>query len=303
MPHANALPQRRSGARLCLLLMLVISLFVLETRSWSNKLISSESVESKHAATNHSNEKTTPIIPREIIHPFNGQDLRGFTTWLKKSGQEDPEKIFQIEDGVIRCGSQDMGYLATVDAYQDYHLSLEFKWGQKPTNSKYVRNSGIMLHGVGPDGSSQGVWMTSIECQLAQGCEGDLIVIPGKTADGQPFPATISSTTRIAEDKKTRWQAGGTKTVYSGKQFWWSKHEPFFEELLDTRGREDIASPLGDWTKIECICAGSNITIKINGVTVNECFDAHPAAGKISLQAEGYEVFFRNIEIRPLETP
>jgi hypothetical protein len=51
---------------------------------------------------------------------------------------------------------------------------------------------------------------------------------------------------------------------------------------------------------VECLCSGSKITIKINGQTVNECRDAVPAAGKILLQSEGDEVFFRNLEIRPL---
>jgi hypothetical protein len=70
-------------------------------------------------------------------------------------------------------------------------LIVEYKWGERNPDSKYVRNSGILLHGVGPDGSQDGVWMTSIECQLAQGCEGDLILIRGKTAEGERFPATI----------------------------------------------------------------------------------------------------------------
>ncbi|MBJ7346618.1 MAG: DUF1080 domain-containing protein, partial [Gemmataceae bacterium] len=104
----------------------------------------------------------------------------------------------------------------------------------------------------------------------------------------------------VGEDGKTRWQADGKKTIYSGKQFWWSKHQPFFKELIDTRGSNDAASPLGEWTKVECLCKGAKITIKINGVTVNECFDANPAAGQILLQSEGHEVFFRNMEIRPL---
>ena len=37
-----------------------------------------------------------------------------------------------------------------------------------------------------------------------------------------------------------------------------------------------------------------------NGTTVNECYDVKPAAGKILLQTEGHEVFYRNFEIRPL---
>lgn len=241
-----------------------------------------------------------PRTPMEVIRPLDQKDLRSFSVWLKKNGRDDPDRVFRLEDGVLRCGDEDLGYVATRESYKDFHLSVEYRWGRKNPNDKYVRNSGVLLHGVGPDGSANGVWMTSIECQLAQGCEGDLILIKGKTADGAPYPATITSTTHVAEDGKTRWQSDGKPTVYSGKQFWWSKHQPFFKELIDTRGQNDVASPLGEWTKVECLCQGSRITIKINGETVNECFDANPAAGKILLQSEGHEVFFRNMELRPL---
>ena len=241
-----------------------------------------------------------PKTPSEVLRPFDQTELRSFTTWLKKTGREDPDRVFRLENGILRCGDEDLGYIATREAYKDFHLSIEYRWGRKNANDKYVRNSGVLLHGVGPDGSQNGVWMTSIECQLAQGCEGDLIVIKGRSAAGDPFPATITSNTTVVEDGKTRWQKAGRPTVHSGKQFWWSQHQPFFKELIDTRGKDDVASPLGEWTKVECLCSGSRITIKINGVTVNECFDVHPAAGKILLQTEGHEVFFRNLELRPL---
>lgn len=239
--------------------------------------------------------------PTKGIRPLDAKQLSDhLTVWLKKTGREDPNHVFQLNEGVLRCGDEDVGYVATKDAYRDYSLSVDYRWGRKSTTDKYVRNSGVLLHGVGPDGSQNGVWMTSIECQLAQGCEGDLIVIPGKTPAGARFPATITSRTVIAEDGKTRWDKAGNPTVYSGKQFWWSKHQPFFEELIDTRGKDDVASPLGEWTRVECVCRGSQITVTVNGVTVNECFDVHPAAGKILLQSEGHEVFFRNLAIGPL---
>ena len=163
-----------------------------------------------------------------------------------------------------------------------------------------VRNSGVLLHAVGPDGGAGGVWMTSFECQLAQGCEGDLIVIRGKDDAGNVIPATVTSETILASDGRTRWKKGGEKTPYSGKQLWWSQHQVGFEELLDTRGSDDVASPLGEWTRVECICDEDTITIKINGVTVNQCFDVQPAAGKILLQNESNEIDFRNVELRPL---
>src|SRR5688572_14165201 len=107
-----------------------------------------------------------PKIPNEVIRPFDQRDLGSFSTWLKKTGREDPEHVFRLDNGVLRCGDEDMGYVATKDAYKDYHLSVEYRWGRKNPNDMYVRNSGVLLHGIGPDGSQNGVWMTSIECQL-----------------------------------------------------------------------------------------------------------------------------------------
>lgn len=243
-------------------------------------------------------------VPREpgdsVIRPFNGRDLSGFTTWLRKSDRNETENNYSVTDGMIHISGEGMGYLATVDAYRNYHLSIDYKWGQRTDGSKYVRNSGILLHAVGPEGNARGVWMASIEVQLAQGCEGDLIVIRGKDQRGETIPVTITSDTIKAADGRTRWKPGGEKTTYSGKQFWWSKHQVGFQELLDTRGRDDVASPLGEWTNVECICDGDRITVKINGQVVNQCYNVFPAAGRILLENEKNEIYFRNFEIKPL---
>jgi hypothetical protein len=240
--------------------------------------------------------------PREgVIKLFNGKDLTGLTPWLKKTGHRDPRKVFTAHDGMIHVSGEDLGYLATDRAYKDYHLVVDFKWGKKAYGAKSVRNSGVLLHAIGPDGGAHGAWMSCIECQLAQGCVGDLIVIRGQDKDGKTIPATISSETVLGPDGHTRWKKGGKKTAYSGKQFWWSRHQPFFKELIDTRGKDDVDSPLGQWTRLECICEGKRLTIVVNGTTVNECYDAFPSAGKILLQSEGFEIYFRRFELHPLK--
>lgn len=241
------------------------------------------------------------IAPPQTVKLLSGNSPAGWSKFLKDSGREDLHAVFSVKDGVLHISGEGRGYLATDVPYKDYHLTAEYKWGERTDGGKYVRNSGILLHGTGPDGGANGVWMTSIEVQLAQGCEGDLIVIRGKDEAGEPIPATITSETVLAADRKTRWKKGGEKTIYSGKQFWWSNHEAGFKELLDTRGKDDVASPLGEWTKVECICDGNKITVVINGTVVNECFDVFPAAGKILLQNEGFEIFFHNVEIRPIK--
>ncbi|MBI1246690.1 DUF1080 domain-containing protein [bacterium] len=236
----------------------------------------------------------------QVIHPFNGKDLSGFTQWVQESDRNNSTRHYSVEDGTIHISGEAIGYLATVDSYQNYHLSIEYKWGERTDGSKYVRNSGILLHATGPEGNAGGKWMASIEVQLAQGCEGDFIVIRGKDEQGRVIPVDITSDTVVAADGRTRWKQGGKPTKYAGKQFWWSQHEVGFEELRDTRGKNDVASPLGEWTKVECICRGDRITVKINGQTVNECYNVFPSAGKILLENEKNEIYFRNFEIKPL---
>ena len=286
-----------SGARLKKLCLLILGIAV----------ASSASPEVRFARAEHPTApelqqlKKEPRSVGQILRPFNRQDLGGLTHWLQNGGTRDDNNVFSVVNDVVRISGEGMGYLATVDSYENYHLSLEYRWGDKTDGSGAVRNSGILLHATGPEGSAtNGIWMASIECQLAQGCEGDLIVIRGKETSGKEIPVTITSNTILAEDGNTRWCRTGTKTVYSGKQFWWARHQVGFEELLDTRGKEDVANPCGEWTRVDCLCRSDRITIKINGVTVNECYDVFPSSGKILLENEGNEILFRNIEVRPL---
>lgn len=236
-----------------------------------------------------------PIAPKETIKLFNGKDLAGLTTWLKDSKRDDPKKVFTVKDGVLHLSGEGFGYVATEKEYQDYHLTVEYKWGKRTDGGKFVRNSGVLLHATGPDGDAGGTWMASIECQLAQGCVGDLIAISGK-ANAVSFSADVEN----GPDKRPRWKVGGEKRVFTKGQLWWHKHEPFFKELLDTRGKDDVESKLGEWTKIECLCRGKTIEVRVNSVVVNRCYDASPAAGKILLQTEGFEIEFRRFEIGPL---
>lgn len=245
-----------------------------------------------------------PISPRDApIRLFNGQDFRGLYTFLKGRGvRREPDDVFRVEDEMIHVTGEGRGYIATENEYRDYHLSVEYKWGKRDDGSGYVRNAGVLVHGTGADGGhSSGVWMASLEVQLAQGCEGDLIVIRGKADDGRPVLVDMASEVRQAEDGKTRWQAGGEKVRYAGKQFWWSQHEPFFQEKLDTRGQRDVASPVGEWTRVDVLCRGERVTVKINGVTVNEALTVSPTHGKILLQNEGSEIYYRNWRLSPLD--
>jgi hypothetical protein len=236
-----------------------------------------------------------------VVPLFNGRDLSGLTTWLKESKHEDPKKVFTVHDGMIHVSGEGMGYVATEKEYRDYRVVVEYKWGARTDGGKYVRNSGILVHANGSDGCAGGSWMSCIEVQTAQGCVGDLIGIRGKDAEGKPLPLAFTVDTVLGPDKRPRWRKGGTPTVYSGKQLWWSDHDPDFKELLDTRGRNDVESPVGEWTRVEVTSEGARLRVFVNGTQVNEAYDVSPAAGKILLQCEGFEVFFRKFELHPIK--
>ena len=90
------------------------------------------------------------------------------------------------------------------------------------------------------------------------------------------------------------------KQTFTGRQLWWNQHDPDFKELLDTRGKNDVESPLGEWTRVECVCEGKTITVSVNGTKVNRAYDVFPASGKILLQSEGFELYVRKFELTPL---
>lgn len=248
--------------------------------------------------------KPEAISPKEATTLFNGKNLNGLTTWLKDTKREDPRKVFRVTDGMLHLSGEGFGHVATEKEYREYRLVVEYKWGQKTDGGKYVRNSGILLHAKGPDGGAGGAWPSCIECQLAQGCVGDLILIRGKDEKGDTIPVRFSAETETdPKGKRQRWKKGGaTKTFPDTRgQFWWSRHDWDFEELLDTRGREDVESKAGEWTRVECVSSADRLAISVNGKQVSECHNVFPSEGRILLQVEGFEIFFRKFEIHPLK--
>src|SRR6187549_2716711 len=61
---------------------------------------------------------------------FNGKNLDGLYTFLNSKGKNnDPEKIFLVEDGLLHISGKEFGYIATNKTYKNFALVVEFKWG------------------------------------------------------------------------------------------------------------------------------------------------------------------------------
>ena len=242
-------------------------------------------------ATSDSSTAAESVV--EPIKLFNGKDLTNFYTFLKDTGKNnDPEKVFTVQDGVIRVSGKIFGYFITEKEYENYHLVTEFKWGEetwKPRKGN-ARDSGILLHCVGEDR----VWPESIECQMIEGGTGDFILVKGKT---QP---TITARV-VQRGKQYYFSPDGSPRTFKGGRINWYGRDPEWKDVVGFRGKQDVEKPVGEWNRLECICAGGNMTYLLNGKLVNAGTDASHTKGKILFQSEGAEVFFRRIELLPLK--
>jgi len=268
-------------------------------------------------------EPDAPIVPQKVIKLFNGRDLSGWTTWLVDAKRQDPRGAYSVRDGMIRISGDGFGYLSTDRAYRDYRLVVELKWGTQNfrTRKGMARDSGIFVHSVGPDGGSydcgwgsrssntgrdisSGAYKAAIECQVMEGGFGDLLLIHGRYADGRHVPVQVTVSVvdrRVAADyAKYQYDPKAAEQILSSGAIAWIDKDMAWRDVPSFRGPSDVESPHAKWTRVECVCAGDRITFLVNGKRVNEANEVFPAAGRILLQCEGSEIFFRKIELHPV---
>ena len=247
-----------------------------------------------------------PTSPRDgVIQLFNGKDLTNFYTWLKDTKYEDPRQVFTVHDGLLHISGDGLGCITTEREYRDYHLVAEFKWGPRvwPPREKRTRDSGILVHCAGPDGGYSDTWMTSFEAQIIEGGYGDFILVAGKNADGSTAQLSLTCEVEKDRDGENVWKAGGQRQTFNRGRINWYGRDPDWKDELGFRGKQDgdVLKPGEEWIRMDVICDGGRITNLVNGVKVNEGFDALPSAGKIIIQTELAEIFFRKIELHPLK--
>ncbi len=235
------------------------------------------------------------ITPAKKIVLFNGQNLDGWYTWLRDTQYEDPKKVFTVENGQIHVSGEDWGGIATKQAYKDYHLIVEWRWGGKtlPPRVNAARDSGILIHGVGEDGAYNRTWLESIESQIIEGGAGDIILVGGKNKP------TLTVNT-VQDGKEVYWQQDGKAVTKDSGRFNWYGRSRLWKDVKDFRGAEDVEAPMGKWNRQEIFALGDKITYVVNGKVVIHGYNSSHRAGKIQLQSEGAEIYFRRVELRPL---
>jgi hypothetical protein len=119
---------------------------------------------------------------------FNGKDMSGWTYFLEDKSKK-MEDVWSVKDGMIICSGNPAGYIRTEKDYENYILSLEWRWpeGKKPGNN------GVLVHTTTEN--ALGVWPKSLECQLASGNAGDFWVIGTTLSVNNPKKRTMDRRT------------------------------------------------------------------------------------------------------------
>jgi hypothetical protein len=96
---------------------------------------------------------------------FNGKDLKDWIIFVEDETIK-PEDFFYVKDGVIETVGVPVGYIRTKKKYSNYHLHMEWRYPEVPTNS------GVFLHTNPPDK----IWIAHYQAQLKHQNAGDFIV-------------------------------------------------------------------------------------------------------------------------------
>jgi len=241
---------------------------------------------------------------------FNGKDLSGWDTYigpdLDDSGKpitgapvglnNDPRQVFSVvtEGGehVIRISGQNWGAISTKQEFENYHVQLQFKWGKLSWGQKKGKkmDSGLLYHSVGDYGADYGAWMRSQEFQVEEGNCGDYWGVAGGMADIPVIKRSETDYVYSPQGNLTTFKEGapqGRHCIKSG----------------------DAENPTGQWNTLDLYCHGDTSIHVVNGKVMmilcrnrqqDKGSESPLTRGKIQIQSEGAEVFYKAIRIQQI---
>jgi hypothetical protein len=142
--------------------------------------------------------------------------------------------------------------------------------------------------------------MRSVEAQVIEGGVGDIILVAGFEDRGPKVtPHLVARAGRDRDGEPVFDPNGEAREFESGRINWYGR-DVDWQDKLGFRGRDDVESPYGQWTRLEVLAQGDHLSYVVNGKLVNEGSRSTLADGKIIIQSEGAEIFFRRIELQPV---
>ena len=216
---------------------------------------------------------------------------------LKPVGLNPPRQdVFTTlaQDGktLLRISGEYYGCLVTKQDFSNYHLRASFKWGEKKWEPRLneLKDSGILYHSRGPYGVEYWKsWALSQEMQVIEHGLGEYWTQATSAFDIRALP-------KKPGEEAPRWNAEAP----------WMEFVPPNNHAL---AGSDEDKP-GEWNTIELVCMQSNCVHIANGKVVMALKNARyrdgenwvaMTGGKLQIQSESAEVFYRDLEIRPIK--
>lgn len=224
-----------------------------------------------------------------------GDGMKGTPIGLNKDPLNVYSTVEMEGETVLKVDGIIYGGISTKNTYENYHLSMMFKWGTKKYEPRLdeKRDSGILYHCQEPHGKFWNVWMQSQEMQVQEGDCGDYYTIAGTGMDMKTIQKTNSERTYYVYDHN-----GEYKNFKSGK-------EGRCRKMIDAE------KPSGEWNQLDLVCIGDKAYHIVNGTVVmvlenSVAYDkddnARPLTkGKIQIQSEAAEVYYKEIKIRSVK--
>lgn len=203
--------------------------------------------------------------------------------------------IEQDHETTLRVSGEIYGCIFTKKEYENYHLKLKVKWGTQKWEPRLDKelDSGVLYHSQGACGVDYWrSWMLSQELQIIENSMGDFWSIASSQIDINAKKASDTS------------------------QYQYSKNAPYVSFGVGTsqgnfcQSQAHIENPNGQWNTVELICfRGKSIHI-INGKVVMALANSRYkdgdilkplTKGKIQIQSEAGEVYYKDISILPIK--
>jgi len=242
--------------------------------------------------------------PDSSIH-IEGLKKDSLGNYVEGLGYNDPLEVYTIaqleNENVIRISGEIIGGLILIDSIANYHLKLKFKWGD--IKWKWMKgrpkDGGILYH--------QGKFRH--ELQIHEGDIGSywakkvIFDVPANTTTNlpeailkarpflKPYVSTLTDTMWIFNDEATLHR-------FEGKDEWQIVLANPYNELSH-----------GEWNTLEVICWENHavhlVNGKVNMVILNSFYREEDKvlplnSGRLTLQSEGAEIFFKDIYIKKI---
>jgi hypothetical protein len=203
--------------------------------------------------------------------------------------------IKENDDLLLKVTGEYYGCVFTKQSYKNYRLKLKVKWGAKKWEARTgkLMDAGILYYSQGPCGVDYWrAWMLSQEFQIMEGHFGDYWNIANSAMDIRAF--LPEGTMNAAAGNQQPFLSVGSGTGHTG----------FCMRTAD------YSTPENGWTEVELICYQGKSLHIVNGHVVmvlahsrfNENgVDKPLVEGKIQLQSEGCEVYYKDIMVKMID--